>query len=166
MVKKGNLCTCIPKKSELIKIPDNQNGVKKENENNKILPASFCLYCKKTLSVGETCTCQGEGFGITIKSEPNTNRKCMYCGQVLVGESSCVCEKIMKNSAPATEDNEPKKYFESQIEKGNSFVADELAELEKIINSKFDIVKESIESATGNTSNETPGDETSDSVSE
>lgn len=161
MVKKGSLCTCIPKKSDLVKAPEPLDATNNTEKNEAFAPASFCLYCKKPLSVGEACTCQGEGFGITIKTEPNTNRKCMYCGQVLVGESSCVCEKIMKNSAPATEDKEPKKYFESQIEKGNSFVADELAELEKMINSKFDIVKESIESAGGKAN-----DETSDSVSE
>ena len=68
----------------------------------------------------------------------------MYCGQVLVGESTCVCEKIMKRSAPA--EVESKKYFESQVEKGNSFVADELADLEKKINSRFEHVIESMES--------------------
>lgn len=134
LVVKGSVCSCIT--NEKKDIPESENAE---------TPASYCIYCKRPLKDGEICNCQGDGFGITIKNEPVKNRKCMYCGQVLVGESTCVCEKIIKRSAPA--EVESKKYFESQVEKGNSFVADELADLEKKINSRFEHVIESMESA-------------------
>lgn len=135
LVEKGTICKCITavKKEELSETVSDDG----------ISPSSYCIYCKKPLGEGESCDCQGEGFGITIKNEPSKNRKCMYCGQVLVGESTCVCEKIMKKSAPVQ--NETKKFFESQVEMGNNFVADELADLEKKINSRFEHVIESIE---------------------
>ncbi len=138
LVEKGTICTCI-------------TGTKKDDKTAGDLadtseePSLFCIYCKRPLEDGESCNCQGEGFGITIKNEPSQNRKCMYCGQVLVGESTCVCEKIMRKSSPVP--NESKKFFESQVEMGNNFVAGELADLEKKINSKFEHVMESIEAS-------------------
>lgn len=136
LVTKGSICTCITNAKK--DIPESKSA-----DESADIPASYCIYCKKPLKDGDTCNCQGDGFGITIKNEPGKNRKCMYCGQVLVGESTCVCEKIMKRSAPA--EVESKKYFESQVERGNSFVADELADLEKKINSRFEHVIESME---------------------
>jgi len=67
---------------------------------------------------------------------------------VLVGESTCVCEKIMKNSVPASseddQDTMSKAYFKSHVEKGSTKVNDELNELEKKINQRFEKVKESM----------------------
>ncbi len=134
LVEKGTICECITSAKK-------EDESEEKSDNNP--PSSYCIYCKKPLNAGESCDCQGEGFGITIKNEPSKNRKCMYCGQVLVGESTCVCEKIMKKSEPVQ--NESKKFFESQAEMGASFVADELADLEKKINSRFEHVIESIE---------------------
>ncbi len=138
LVDKGSICECISS------VKNTKTEEKEPQSEEQSAPASYCIYCKRPLEDGEECNCQGDGFGITIKNEPSKNRKCMYCGQILVGESTCVCEKIMKKSAPVP--NEAKKYFESQIEKGNSFVADELADLERKINSRFEHVIESMES--------------------
>ena len=70
----------------------------------------------------------------------------------MVGESTCVCEKIMENSTPIETENgakeEPKRYFESQVEKSNNIVADELAELQKKINSRFEQVIENMDLTT------------------
>lgn len=142
-VPKGTICSCIELRSHSLN-PDPLN-----NEDASPAPDSYCVYCKKPLSEGESCNCQGEGFGITIKNEASKERKCMYCGQLLVGESTCVCEKIMKNSSPVQNNGgaaeEPKRYFKSQVEKSNSIVADELAELEKKINSRFEKVIENMD---------------------
>lgn len=140
-VVKGTICSCIEKRLSL----------SRENANNASAterPDGFCIYCKRPLFKDEKCNCLGEGFGITIKNEASQSRKCMYCGQELVGESTCVCEKIMKNSSPAQnsegETKEPKRFFEEDVEKSSSMVADEISELEKMINSRFEKVKESM----------------------
>ncbi len=146
MVPKGTICSCIERRMRASTAnPSDANDLGKA-------PDSYCVYCKKPLSEGESCNCQGEGFGITIKNEASKDRKCIYCGQPLVGESTCVCEKIMKNSAPIETENgtkgEPKRYFESQVEKSSNIVADELAQLEKKINSRFEQVIENMDLTT------------------
>ena len=150
-VEKGTHCSCLEKKSRLIVTTQSDlsssDDVKTGKGSESFLPASFCVYCKKPLGVGEACDCQGSGFGITVKNESDSERKCSYCGKVLVGESTCVCEKIMKNSSPRISNNDTKKYFESEVEKGNVFIANELAQLEQKINSKFDLVKDNISSS-------------------
>ncbi|MBO5742684.1 MAG: hypothetical protein J6R68_00115, partial [Clostridia bacterium] len=140
-VLKGTICECIEKRLSA-------SREKSEETNNVARPDGYCIYCKRPLSEGEKCNCLGDGFGITIKNEAPKNRKCMYCGQILVGESTCVCEKIMKNSSPVQnsdgETKEPKRFFEEQVEKSSSIVADEISELEKKINMRFEHVKESM----------------------
>ena len=89
----------------------------------------------------------GEGFGITVKPEQFEGRKCRYCGQILVGDSTCVCEKIMKNSKPADEhagSAEPRAYFEQSVHLETTHISDEMAELEKKIEAKFSEVKSSL----------------------
>lgn len=140
-VVKGTICSCIEKRLSLSREnADNTSATER--------PDGFCIYCKRPLSKDENCNCLGDGFGITIKNEQPKSRKCMYCGQELVGESTCVCEKIMKNSSPAHnsdgETKEPKRFFEDDVEKSSSMVADEISELEKMINSRFEKVKESM----------------------
>lgn len=146
MVPKGTICSCIERRMRA-----STANLSDANDLGKA-PDSYCVYCKKPLSEGESCNCQGEGFGITIKNEASKDRKCIYCGQPLVGESTCVCEKIMKNSAPIETENgtkgEPKRYFESQVEKSSNIVADELAQLEKKINSRFEQVIENMDLTT------------------
>ncbi len=143
IIPKGTICQCIEKKKSSIAEP----ALSADNE--KTEHARYCIYCKKQLSENETCDCQGDGFAITTRATASKTRKCIYCGQVLIGESTCVCEKIMKNSEPAPDNSEnsgsdPKMYFESQVEKGNQYVADELAELERKINLQFEHVIENI----------------------
>jgi len=140
LVLKGTICSCIENKSSSL-----------DNPSEKSSSGLYCVYCKKPLEDGQKCNCQGDGFGIVVKSdvsERSKNRKCIYCGQVLVGESTCVCEKIMKNSVPASseddQDTMSKAYFKSHVEKGSTKVNDELNELEKKINQRFEKVKESM----------------------
>lgn len=145
-VAKGTICSCIERRMHTSSLNTS------DADNSDTVPDSYCVYCKKPLGEGESCNCQGEGFGITIKNEASKERKCIYCGQPLVGESTCVCEKIMKNSTPIETENgakeEPKRYFESQVEKSSSIVADELAELQKKINSRFEQVIENMDLTT------------------
>ena len=145
-VAKGTICSCIERRMHTS--PLNASDA----DTLDTAPDSYCVYCKKPLGEGESCNCHGEGFGITIKNEVSKERKCIYCGQPLVGESTCVCEKIMKNSTPIETENgakeEPKRYFESQVEKSNNIVADELAELQKKINSRFEQVIENMDLTT------------------
>lgn len=143
IIPKGTICSCIEKKT--LAGADAKNAIDAQKKE----ATSYCVYCKKPLNEGESCNCQGEGFGIVAHVTDSKTRKCVYCGQVLVGESTCVCEKIMKNSEPAPdveskESAQPKMYFKSQVEKGNQYVADELAELERKINSQFEQVIENI----------------------
>ncbi len=145
IIPKGTVCECIEKKNHA------SIDSRVQSEQEKPEATRFCVYCKKALAEGEICECQGEGFGIVARASDSKTRKCIYCGQVLIGESTCVCEKIMKNSEPAPDNqnndaSEPKMYFESQVEKGNKYVADELAELERKINSQFEHVMENINS--------------------
>ena len=140
-VVKGTICECIERRLTA-------SREKIDEADNASRPDGYCIYCKRPLSEGEKCNCLGDGFGITIKNEAPKNRKCMYCGQILVGESTCVCEKIMKNSSPVQnlegETKEPKRFFEEQVEKSSNMVADEISELEKKINMRFEHVKESM----------------------
>ena len=145
-VLKGTICSCIERRL----------SVSKEAsflDENSTPPDSYCIYCKKPLAEGEGCNCLGDGFGITIKNESPKSRKCLYCGQLLIGESTCVCEKIMKNSEPAQNQDgkkeEPKHFFEAQVEKSSNIVADELSELQKKINSRFEQVKETMNLSSG-----------------
>jgi len=140
-VVKGTICSCIEKRISSSRESNN-------NVNTDERPDGFCIYCKRPLFKNEKCNCLGDGFGITIKNELPKNRKCMYCGQELVGESTCVCEKIIKNSSPIQNfdgiTKEPKRFFEEDVEKSSSMVADEISELEKMINSRFEQVKENM----------------------
>lgn len=142
-VEKGQRCTCSLTKKEADKSPEKTDKPKTD----AFSSASVCRYCKKPLKIGEECQCQNKKSDETVTPEPKESRKCKYCGQVLVGDSTCVCEKIMKNSDPGQDKNESKKYFDSKVEKGDMSVAAELAELEKSINSKFEHVKDNIDSS-------------------
>ncbi len=137
-VPKGTICKC---RKDNIKpldfIMSNQN--KKE-------ASEYCVYCKKPLAFGEECKCLGDGFGITVKPEQINGRKCKYCGEVLVGDSICVCEKIIKNSKPADEEPDiaqAKTFFEADTASAISHVSDEMADLEKLIEERFTKVKNS-----------------------
>lgn len=145
-VVKGTICSCIEKRLSLSR--ENADNADKTEHLDWV-----CIYCKRPLSKDEKCNCLGDGFGITIKNEQPRNRKCMYCGQELIGESTCVCEKIMKNSSPVHnfdgETKNPKRFFEDDVEKSSSMVANEISELEKMINSKFEQVKETMNLDTG-----------------
>jgi len=138
-VPKGTICPCREEsKVTLDKLMAQQN----EKET-----SDFCVYCKRALAPGEVCNCVGEGFGITVKPEQFEGRKCTYCGQILVGDSTCVCEKIMKNSKPADEhagSAEPRAYFEQSVHLETTHISDEMAELEKKIEAKFSEVKSSL----------------------
>lgn len=138
-VVKGTICSCREEnRVTLDKLMAEQN----EKET-----SDFCVYCKHPLKPGEACTCVGEGFGITVKPEQFEGRKCKYCGQILVGDSTCVCEKIMKNSKPASDkagSAEPRAYFEQSVHLETTHVSDEMAELEKKIEQKFSQVKSSL----------------------
>ena len=140
-VIKGTICSCIERRLSALK----ENSLNTDSENQ---PQGFCIYCKRALSEGEKCNCLGDGFGITIKNELPKSRKCMYCGQELVGESTCVCEKIMKNSVAVQnidgQNEEPKHMFKEDVEKSNNKVADEISELEKMINLRIAQVKENM----------------------
>ncbi len=135
-VKKGEICACRKENATTLN--------KLMVEQNRKETSDFCVYCRRPLEEGEKCSCVGEGFGITVKPEQFNGRKCQYCGQLLVGDSVCVCEKIMTKSVPASEEAkpEPHYYFEQNID--STHVSDELAELEKKIESRFSEVKESI----------------------
>lgn len=137
LVKKGEICSC------------RKEGVTTLNqlmvEQNRKETSDFCVYCRRSLAPGERCNCAGEGFGITVKPEQYEGRKCSYCGRVLVGDSTCVCEKIMTNSAPASEKAgiaEPRAYFDQNIT--STHVSDEMDDLEKKIESRLSAVKDSI----------------------
>jgi hypothetical protein len=140
-VIKGTICSCIERRLSASR----ETSLNTDSENR---PHGFCIYCKRALSEGEKCNCLGDGFGITIKNELPKSRKCMYCGQELIGESTCVCEKIMKNSVPVQntdgQNEEPKHMFKEDIEKSSSKVADEISELEKMINLRIAQVKETM----------------------
>ena len=140
-IPKGTICECRC---------NNMNTLDRlMTEQNKKETSDFCVYCRKALKPGETCNCIGDGFGITVKPEQFDGRKCKYCGEILVGDSICVCEKIMKNSKPASpqcETTEPKKYFEAETFAASSRISDEMAELEKKIEEKFSKVKSSLSS--------------------
>lgn len=140
-VIKGTICSCIERRLSASR----ETSLNTDSENR---PHGFCIYCKRALSEGEKCNCLGDGFGITIKNELPKSRKCMYCGQELIGESTCVCEKIMKNSVPVQntdgQNEEPKHMFKEDVEKSSSKVADEISELEKMINLRIAQVKETM----------------------
>jgi len=140
-VPKGTICECRRDRlNTLDRLMTEQN--KKES-------SDFCVYCKKALKPGEECSCVGDGFGITVKTEQFEGRKCKFCGEILVGDSICVCEKIMKNSKPAspqTEVAEPKKFFEAETAAAVSHISDEMAELEKKIEERLSKVKDSLSS--------------------
>ncbi len=132
-VKKGEICDCIASHKTLSSVMKQAYG---EEES-----SNLCIHCKRTLADGEVCNCIGNGFGITVKSQPYNGRKCKYCGQQIVGESLCVCEKILKNSQPS---DEPVKIItepEPDVESIMKDTADELNELEKKINQKFSDIK-------------------------
>ncbi len=138
IIQKGHICECRGEKDSLSKIlaasDDNESG-------------DFCVYCHRKLENGEKCDCVGEGFGITIKPEHSERRKCQYCGQVLVGDSICVCEKIMKNSVPAspeTDETDSKLYFKQQAKESEMKISDEISELERKINEQFSKVKDNL----------------------
>jgi len=136
-VKKGEICTC--RKEGITTL--NQLMV----EQNRKKTSDFCVYCRRPLSPGERCNCAGEGFGITVKPEQYNGRKCSYCGRILVGDSTCVCEKIMTNSSPASNRAgvaEPRAYFEQNI--NSTHVSDEMDDLERKIESRLSAVKDSI----------------------
>ncbi len=138
IISKGQVCPCREEKDTLSKI---LASTAKEEK------GVFCVYCHRKLNEGEVCTCEGDGFGITITPELSERRKCQYCGQVLVGDSICVCEKIMKKSVPAspeTDETDLKLYFKQQAKESSTKITDELAELERKINEQFSKVKENI----------------------
>ncbi len=140
-VPKGTICECRKDKLKPLDIIMSEQSKKETTD--------FCVYCKKPLSAGEKCSCVGEGFGITIKPEKTEGRKCKYCGETLVGDSICVCEKIIKNSKPCDDTpdtKEPKTFFESDTESAISHVSDEMADLEKLIEERFSKVKSSFHS--------------------
>lgn len=139
-VPKGTVCPCREEKRvTLDKLMAEQN----EKET-----SDFCVYCKRALQPDEVCNCVGDGFGITVKPEQFEGRKCRYCGQILVGDSTCVCEKIMQKSKPADEhagSAEPRAYFEQSVHLETTHVSDEMAELEKKIEEKFSDVISSLD---------------------
>ncbi len=140
-VPKGTICPCRS---------NNMNSLDKlMTEQNKKESSDVCVYCRRALKPGEKCNCEGDGFGITVKPEQFEGRKCKYCGEILIGDSVCVCEKIMKNSKPASPQIEPipvKKYFEAETESATSHISDEMAELEKKIEERLSQVKISLSS--------------------
>jgi len=145
-VKKGTICSCIERKSE-------ENATKDESaktEEEKI--DKYCADCGKPLTPGEKCTCKNMTINIESDDVSKPKRKCIYCGQTLVGESTCVCEKIMKNSAPVADKTNVAAASEPDDSKAESsiFVSDELAELDKLIDSRFEKLKEKIGVTDGN----------------
>lgn len=128
-VQKGTLCSC-----RNIKTLD-----KVMVEKNSKSTSDFCVYCRRPLSDGEKCNCIGDGFGISVKPEQFNGRKCKYCGQILVGDSVCVCEKIMSKSSPDTNVivDKTDEYLKQAVEVSNDHISDELKNLEKKINEKF-----------------------------
>lgn len=137
LVKKGTVCKCRNALDTLDKVMEREN----QKESSKI-----CVYCRRTLQKGEKCNCMGDGFGISVKTEQYEGRKCKYCGQILVGDSTCVCEKIMNKSAPISEDAKPQTYFVHNAEESMEKISGEMDELERKINSRFSKVKSSISS--------------------
>ncbi|MBQ4528931.1 MAG: hypothetical protein II998_12765 [Clostridia bacterium] len=138
-VVKGTICSCrknSPATLNTLMVAQN----KKET-------SDFCVYCRRPLEVGEVCNCAGDGFGITVKPEQFNGRKCRYCGQVLIGDSLCVCEKIMKKSSPLSSDKEDKTELYSPMrgDMAKRHISDEMAELEEKINSKFTRIKSTFE---------------------
>lgn len=144
-VEKGKLCECRANKLDSL---DKVIAAQNEKET-----SDFCVYCRRALKPGETCKCVGDGFGITVKPEQFEGRKCKYCGQVLVGDSVCVCEKIMRNSAPAApvEESENKPVNKSSAEAVGFKIADELESLEQKIDQKFTEVKSTLDNSEPNT---------------
>lgn len=139
LVQKGTVCSCRNSgKETLNKLMEREN--RKES-------SDFCVYCRKSLKPGEKCICMGEGFGITVKPEQFEGRKCKYCGQILAGDSICVCEKIMNKSVPVSEDAVPKTYFNHNPQASMDIISEEMEELEKKIDSRISEVKSSISAA-------------------
>lgn len=137
-VKKGTVCNCRNEQNKTLNTIMVDTNKEKSNE--------YCVYCRKPLKKGEKCDCTD--FGITIKPKSLNGRKCPYCGQMLVGDSICVCEKIMKNSKPVpgnTSSPVVKTYTETKEENSAHFT-DEMAQLQKIIDSKLSSVKHNLDS--------------------
>ena len=138
MVQKGQMCSCREVNDTLSKIL--ASGGNDE-------PGNYCVYCHRKLEDGKECTCAGDGFGITVKTEQSERRKCQYCGQVLVGDSICVCEKIMKKSvsaSPGESGSDSGLYFKQVAKKSEDKITDEIADLERKIEERFSKVKENI----------------------
>ncbi|MBE7049901.1 MAG: hypothetical protein E7394_03920 [Ruminococcaceae bacterium] len=138
MVKKGEMCPCREANDTLGKIL--ASGGNEE-------PGRFCVYCHRKLEDGKECSCVGDGFGITVKTEQSERRKCQYCGQVLVGDSVCVCEKIMKKSvsaSPGEIESDSGLYFKQVAKKSEDKISDEIADLERKIEERFSKVKETL----------------------
>ncbi len=137
-VEKGTICSCRK---------DSQNKLDRiMEEQNKKVTSDFCVYCKTALAPGEVCKCTEGSFGITVKPEQFEGRKCKYCGQILIGDSKCVCEKILENSKPADDyvkESSPKSFFGNDIEE-KSHISEEMAELEKKIEERLTKVKSSL----------------------
>ncbi len=137
-IPKGTICECRKDKLKPLDIIMSEQSKKETSD--------FCVYCKKPLAPGQECNCIGVGFGITVKPEQTDGRKCKYCGEILVGNSICVCEKILKNSKPANEQtdvSEVKTFFEADTASAISHVSDEMADLEKLIEDRLSKVKNS-----------------------
>lgn len=128
-VQKGTLCSCRNVKT--------LNNVMVEQ--NRKSTSDFCVYCRRPLKDGESCNCIGDGFGISVKPQQFEGRKCKYCGQILVGDSTCVCEKIMSKSSPDKSIivDKTDQYLKQAVEVSNDHISDELKNLEKKINEKF-----------------------------
>lgn len=138
-VKKGTVCNCRSEQNKTLNTIMVDANREKSNE--------YCVYCRRPLKSGEKCNCTD--FGITVKPKSINGRKCPYCGQMLVGDSVCVCEKIMKNSKPVPgDDSSPmvKTYTETKDETSAHF-SDEMAQLQKMIDSKLSSVKQNLESS-------------------
>jgi len=136
LVKKGMVCECITSHKNL-------DNVMKQSVSESA-SSRFCVYCKKILGEDEVCDCQGDGFAISVKQQDYVGRKCKYCGQQLVGESICVCEKIMKNSEPVDDAELPVSTPVAATDYSSEGISDEMAELEKKINQRFSEIKNSV----------------------
>lgn len=148
IIKKGTVCSCREKTN-----PTLDKVMEEQSTSDDV---RFCVYCRKSLNPGEKCDCMGDGFGISVKSEHYEGRRCKYCGQVLVGDSTCVCEKIMKKSEPVSEGAKPTSYFEHNTQIDMDRISNEMDELEKKIDMKFKSVQSSLsvaEKESDNTNN-------------
>ncbi|MBE7052368.1 MAG: hypothetical protein E7395_07355 [Ruminococcaceae bacterium] len=140
-VVKGTICSC------------RQSGASNGNvvAGDSLPNMGFCSRCGRKLLPDGVCACMQDA----AKTENPTmmeERKCRYCGQILVGDSTCVCEKIMKNSSPTGDDASRSRHLPKYdaVNASAAKVSTELSDLEKMIEERFSRVKSSLADSDSN----------------